>query len=75
MIEWLKETLIGLGCLFVLWLLAIAYSIFSRISEEKSSRGKLARKIGKFGWGTFLTYMIVCSFVIPIIFLIIWLFS
>ena len=75
MIEWLKETLIGHGCLLGLWLLAAAHNIYNKISEEGSKRGRMLKKIGNISGRTFLIYMIVGSFVIPLITLIIWLFT
>lgn len=75
MLEWLKETLIGLGCLAGLWLLMMIYNIYNNISEEDSKRGKIAKKIGNICWGTFLTYLIITSFVIPLIVVIIWLLT
>lgn len=75
MIEWLKETLVGLGCLLGLWLLAMIYNIFNKISAEDSKRGEISREIGKYVWGVFLNYLIICSFAVPLIILIIWLFS
>jgi hypothetical protein len=74
MLEWLKETLIGLGCLAGLWLFMLVYNIYSNISEKDSKKGRLAKKFGNICWGTFLTYMIITSFVIPLIVVIIWLF-
>ncbi len=75
MINWLKETLIGLAVLLFLWLLCKAYIIFITICSEDSKRGEIARKIRDYGEGIVLIYMVICSFVIPIVIVIVWLCS
>lgn len=61
MLEWLKETLIGLGCLAGLWLLAVLYNLFTQLTNEDTELGKTARKFSKICSGTILVYIAVCS--------------
>lgn len=73
--DWLKETLIGLGFLLILLLVATSYIILKEISLEETNIGKVIREFGKYCWKTYITYLIICSFMVPLIALIIWLFS
>lgn len=61
MLEWLKETLIGLGCLAGLWFLAVLYNLFTQLTNGDTELGKTARKLAKVGSGTLLVYITVCS--------------
>lgn len=61
MLEWLKETLIGLGCLAGLWLLAVLYNLFTQLTNEDTELGKTERKLSKVCSDTLLVYIAVCS--------------
>lgn len=67
------ETLIGIAVMAICWMLYVLYIGFLKLCDEDSKRGEIARKIGNISGGIFLVYMIVCSFVIPLIVFIIWL--
>lgn len=73
--SFIKDTLVGLALIAVIFIVVIIYRLYSTISNEDSKRGEIARKIGNVIWGTFLAYMIVCSFAIPLIVFMIWLCS
>ena len=75
MIEWLLDTLKGLALLAVLYLLILLYVWFTRISEEDSPRGRLFEKIGNITSSTFFIYFAILSVGVPLIALIIWLFT
>lgn len=61
MLEWLKETLIGLGCLAGIWLLAVLYNLFTQLTNEDTELGKTVRKLSKICSGTLLVYIAICS--------------
>lgn len=73
--SFIKDTLMGLALIVIIFIIIIGYSLYRTISKEDSKRGEIARKIGNISWGVFLVYMIVCSFVIPLIVFMIWLCS
>lgn len=73
--SFIKDTLEGLALIAIIFIIVIIYRLYSTISNEDSKRGEIARKIGNISWGMFLVYMIVCSFVIPLIVFMIWLCS
>ncbi len=74
MLEWLKEMLIGLGCLAGLWLLAILYNLFTQLANEDTELSKVVRKLSKVCGRTLLVYIAVC-YVIGLIAGIIILFT
>ena len=61
MIEWLKETLMGIGVMAICLILYVLYIGFSQMCDEDSKRGEWCRRLGKIGSGTFLTYIAICS--------------
>ena len=73
--SFIKDTLEGLALIAIIFIIVIIYRLYRTIGNEDSKRGEIARKIGNISWGTFLAFMIVCSFVIPLIVFMIWLCS
>ncbi len=63
MIEWLKETLIGIAVMVILGVLYVLYISFTQLCDEDSKRGEWCRKLGKIGSGTFIIYLTICSLV------------
>lgn len=69
MMEYIKETLIGIVVMAICWLLIVLYFGFQKLCDEDSKKREIARFIDKIVSGTFLTYIVICS----IAGLIIWL--
>lgn len=65
----------GFICIIILFLIAFIYRLLSELREEDSSRGEIVRKLFQISWGTFLVYLAVCSFLAPLIILIVVLCS
>lgn len=63
MMEWLKETLIGIAVMAICWLLLVLYIRFTQLCDEDSKRGEIARFIGKIGSGLLWIYIAICSIV------------
>ena len=63
MIEWLKETLIGIGVMAICLILYVLYIGFTQLCDEDSKRGKWCRRLGKIGSGTFIIYIAICSII------------
>lgn len=63
MMEWLKETLIGIVLMAICWLSYALYIRFTELSNEDNKRCKIAKIISKIGSGTLWTYIAICSFV------------
>lgn len=61
MIEYIKESLIGIALMAICWLLIVLYIRFTQLCDEDSKRGEIARFIGKIGSGAFFTYIAICS--------------
>lgn len=65
----------GLICIVTLFILVFIYRLLSELREEDSKRGEIVRKLFQIGWGTFIMYLAVCSFLIPLIIFIVMLCS
>lgn len=61
MIEWLKETLIGIGVMAICLILYVLYIGFTQLCDEDSKRGEWCRRLGKICSGAFFTYIAICS--------------
>lgn len=63
MIEWFKESLIGIVLIVICWLLFVLWIGFLNLCNEDSKRGKIAGFIGKVGSGIFFAYIALCNIV------------
>ena len=63
MIEWLKETLIGIAVMAICLIMYGLYIGFTQLCDEDSKRGEWCRRLGKIGSGTFITYIAICSII------------
>ena len=75
LIEQLKEFLLGVLLLVGISVFIYVYIWFSSVSEEDSPRGRLFKKIGNITSATFFIYLAIISFGVPLIALIVWLFT
>ncbi len=69
------EFLRGLICIAILFILVFIYRLLSELREEDSKRGGIERKLFQISWSTFIVYLAVFSFLIPLIILIVMLCS
>jgi len=69
--EFLKDLI----CIAILFILVFIYRLLSELREEDSKRGEIVRKLFQISWSTFIVYLAVCSFLIPLIILIVILCS
>lgn len=69
------EFLRGLICIAILFILVFIYRLLSELREEDSKRGGIVRKLFQISWSTFIVYLAVFSFLIPLIILIVMLCS
>ena len=69
------EFLRGLICIAILFILVFIYRLLSEFRVEDSKRGGIVRKLFQISWSTFIVYLAVFSFLIPLIILIVMLCS
>ena len=69
------ELLRGLICIAILFILVFIYRLLSELREEDSKRGGIERILFQISWSTFIVYLAVFSFLIPLIILIVMLCS
>lgn len=75
LINWLKDSLLGALLLIGICIFIYVYIWFTSISEEDSPTGRLFKKIGNITSATFFIYLAIISFGVPLIALIVWLFT
>lgn len=61
MIEWIKETLIGIAVMAILLVLYVLYIGITQLCDKDSKRGEWCRRLCKIGSGIFFTYIAICS--------------
>lgn len=73
--SFIKDTLVGLALIAIIFIIVIIYCLYSDIRNEDSKRGVITRLVGKIGNGMLWAYIAICSIIGLIIGLITLCFS
>ena len=63
MIEWLKESLIGIFVAVICWVSYVLYIHLTELCDEDSKKGNWCKKLGKIGSRAFIIYMTIFTII------------